>query len=175
MSRVIITVFPDWERRVDIEILQGSWPTNMHFLLSRGFRFKRQKKTTIYLPIGLLPGNRWPLVHKANKLIHFFILRKYLERSRPKVLWIRDTDYYIVHNGLSYDFLVLDCRKDNFEDLNKEVFYRQYFRVGWKFAFYLSGIQTHTWIFKHKNDGEIIVSLRNFFDKTFTQRRVFLV
>lgn len=157
----IVTLYITFETYVDIVTI-GPWKPwaplyNGLFLLMPGLFINN---SLIKFFSTTLPGNRIPFIHQCNKAINFNLLKQ-INRLYRKVLivWIRDPDYYALHNTMQFKFLVLDCLPEIATDTKREFLYKKYFARGWKFIYTFTKTDA-TAIMKHKNDQTIINTLR---------------
>ena len=156
----IVTIYPTFSKRIDVHAVPSWKPWgffyNCLFLLFP--KWFTKNTNVLYFSTSLF-GNRLPPVHFINKTINFLLLTCIAKRYTIKVLWIRDPDYFRLHNRIRCTYLVLDCLPNIANDPSKQFLYKTYFSHGWKFCYTTIG-KNKTIVFKNKRDEMIITKLR---------------
>ena len=155
----IVTIYPTFAKRIDIHATPSWRPWgifyNCLFLL---FPKWFMKKPSIMYFSTSLPANRLPPMHFINSIINLSLLTCIAKQYKIKVLWIRDPDYFKLHNTIRYDYLILDCLPKIAQDPSKKFLYKKYFSRGRKFCYTFRGTNK-TIVFKNNRDAMIIAHL----------------
>lgn len=108
----------------------------------------------------LFPINRIAWVENINKNILDAVLKNILKRWSPYILWLNDPDYYWLHNGVNFTYLIIDCDKTILADKKRDIRYEEYFKDNWVFTYSFKG-EPKSKVFKNKSAKEIISKLKN--------------
>lgn len=157
---IIVTIYPTFSKRIDVHTIPSWKPWSfvyncLLFLFPKWFI----KQTKICYFSSSFYGNRLAPIHYINTAINLSLLTRIANQYRIKVLWIRDPDYYKLHNRVHYSYLVFDCLPKIINDSSNKFLYKNYFSQGWKFC-YASMSGDKTTVFKNVRDEIIITTLR---------------
>jgi hypothetical protein len=167
MKNTIITVYPNFTNRIDINI-EDDWNllcilNVIKLLLTSKDNLLNHKIITISKKY--IPGNRFRLIGFLNDKIYeysyAFLLRLILARFNTlSILWIKNPFYFRFHNYAKFKNLVFSCNDDILKNNKVKFFYKDFFRKGWVFTYSFMS-SDKAFVLKNLPESKIVSFLKN--------------